>query len=168
MRMCFVVFMLLLLIMYFAIILLDVVIFYLFISFVCGCLTQCGFVRIQWYYRLVRWCCWMFFLCIFCSFYFRFYCFHCFSQSLIWISFFYVVRAKFQGSMFCLEVNQWQVTEEDVPVLSAEGRLAQVLLCLGVCFMSLNSVKQEWDDDSWFLCQSSFLLPLGSLCLRTK
>lgn len=51
--------------------------------------------------------------------------------------------------MFCLEVNQCQVTEEDVvPVRSVEGRLVQVLLCLGVCFTSLNSVKQEWDDDS--------------------
>lgn len=104
----------------------------------------------------------------FISFNFRFIVSIVFLSHVFGFLFFMLYRAKFQGSMFCLEVNQWQVTEVDVPVWSAEVRLAQVFLCLGVCFTSLNSVKQEWVDDSWFLCQSSFLSLLGSLHPRTK
>lgn len=144
MRMCFLVFMFLLLIMYFAIILLVVVIFYLL--FYLFCLWS---FDTQWYYRLIQCCSWMFFLCIFSSFYFRFIVSIVFLSHVFGFFFLMLCSAKFQGSIFCLEVNQWQVTEKYVvPVWSAtKWRLAQVLLCLGVCFTSLNS-KQECDDDS--------------------
>lgn len=45
-------------------------------------------------------------------------------------------RAKLQDRIFCLEVNQWQVTETDgVLIWSAEDKVAYVLLCLGFCLL---------------------------------
>lgn len=140
-------FMFWLLIMYFPIILLDVVIFYLLLYLFClwsfDTMWFCkDTVILQTDPVLLLDVLSLYLILIL----FQIYCFHCFSQSCIWI-FSMLYRAKFQGSIFWLEVNHWQVTEDVVPVWSAEGRLAQVLLCLGVCFTSLNSVKQEWDDD---------------------
>lgn len=95
MRLCFVVFMFLLLIIYFAIILLDVVIFYLYLFCLWSFDTMwfCKDTAILQTHPVLFLNVLSLYLMLIL---FQIYYFHCFSQSRIWI-FFYVIKSYISG-----------------------------------------------------------------------